>query len=202
MVLGVPVVAPQVHSETVANVPSRALSRGDEAKVPTRQTATEPTGALVQNEQRGKVEDDRQPKRSREFHLPEAVDKTMFQEQPGLRSSGSGGNSYQGAYRNISSPSFSCAGRLKPVELTICADPDLARADGIMGALYHDLRAKLSVTDADALRDAQRAWIKHRDRLCPTIAADRYSSPAHKRTVACLQRVLDECITELQAVPQ
>jgi len=318
-ILGVPNGGSQAQTETVASVPSHAVSRIGETEV----AAAGSTGAPAQNEERGKVEGDRQLQRSRESSLPEAADKPVSHKQPeadeqrfpsankpetpnanrssianqakatqivnapqdgflalrsepdikrgfrvdkiphgatlqidrcqaqtkrlgktngrwcqttylgqdgwvfdgflvstpsmqarselvtepttqvlSSRGAGSGASGYPGIFRSISTPSFSCAGRLTPVEFTICADPALARADGIMGALYHDLRAKLGPTGADALRSAQRAWIKRRDRLCPTTAADRYSAQARIYTVACLQRLVDERIAQLQADQQ
>lgn len=100
------------------------------------------------------------------------------------------GDGYPGPYNGVSSASFRCVGSLKPVERTICNDPGLARADGVMGAIYRDLRSILGGTDADTLRAAQRAWIKRRDRLCPGTDAN------------CLRRATDERIGELWALLQ
>ncbi|MGB4335913.1 MAG: lysozyme inhibitor LprI family protein [Chromatiaceae bacterium] len=71
-----------------------------------------------------------------------------------------------------------------------------------MGDLYKDLRATLGGAEADALRAAQRAWIKRRDRICPTTAADRDSVPKRARAVECLRHVTDERIAELRALLQ
>jgi uncharacterized protein YecT (DUF1311 family) len=111
-------------------------------------------------------------------------------------------DSYPAPYRHIASPGFRCAGRLQPVESIICQNPALGRADGIMGGIYNDLRTALGGADADALRAAQRAWIRRRDRICPTTAADLGSAARLERQATCLRRVTDERIAELWAMFQ
>lgn len=119
---------------------------------------------------------------------------------PVPKSTGAGGGDKSGGDRDIPSPSFHCGGRLQPVESVICNDAELAKVDGVMGGIYKDLRATLGGADADALRAAQRAWIKRRDRLCPVTAANRDSVPQRAHAVECLRRVTSERIAELQAL--
>ena len=123
-------------------------------------------------------------------------------EIPFTKSSVAVGGDKPGLNRDTSSPSFHCGGRLQPVEFIICNDAQLAKADGVMGGIYKDLRTTLGGADADALRTAQRAWIKRRDRLCPTNASDRDSVPQREHAVECLRRVTDERIAELRALLQ
>ena len=99
-------------------------------------------------------------------------------------------------------PSFSCTGSLRPVESIICQDPALSKSDGILGSIYRDLRAALGKTDADALRNAQRAWIKQRDQLCPTSASDLSSADQFEYKASCLRLITDKRIAELRAILQ
>lgn len=98
------------------------------------------------------------------------------------------------------SPSFRCGGRLRPVESVICGDAELARADGLLGKVYKDLRARLAGGEAEALRSAQRAWIERRDRRCPTTAADLSSGSDRAPSADCLHQATLERVAELQVL--
>jgi uncharacterized protein len=59
-------------------------------------------------------------------------------------------------------PSFNCTGELEESERLVCADPELARLDGELSAIYADaLTAKGA--DTGALATAQRAWTQVRN---------------------------------------
>jgi uncharacterized protein YecT (DUF1311 family) len=73
----------------------------------------------------------------------------------------------------------------------------MARADGVMGAIYEDLRSALTGADANALRDAQRGWLKQRDLTCPTSAADLRSGERFTQAASCLRRMTERRIVEL-----
>ena len=103
------------------------------------------------------------------------------------------GSGYPVRYNHISGPSFHCDGKLKPTESIICDDPNLARADGIMGAIYKDLRSALGGVDVKALRVAQRGWLKQRNLTCPARASDTQFA----QTASCLRRATDRRILGL-----
>lgn len=105
--------------------------------------------------------------------------------------------SYPDRYSSVSGPSFGCHGQLQPMERIICEDPSLAHADGIMGAIYRDLRAALGKADADALRAAQRGWLKQRKLTCPMSTSDLRSADQTAEKASCLRRATDRRISEL-----
>ncbi len=96
------------------------------------------------------------------------------------------GLDYWSSYSHISGPSFRCSAATLPVEILICRDPSLRQADGIMGAMYQDLRRVLSTSTANQVRSAQRQWIKERDRVCPVSHQDLTSSSRSALAVSCL----------------
>jgi hypothetical protein len=58
------------------------------------------------------------------------------------------------SWGDIKGPSFSCSGKLAPVEQMICGSPALSKLDGILSAVYKP-HAKV-----DSVRKAQRQWLK------------------------------------------
>lgn len=120
------------------------------------------------------------------------------QSAPPVASSATSARSrYPDRYSHVSGPSFGCDGQLQPTERIICEDPNLARADGVMGAIYRDARAKLDKTDADALRASQRGWLKQRNLTCPVGASDLLSAEQMVDRSSCLRRATDRRISEL-----
>lgn len=95
---------------------------------------------------------------------------------------------YWSKYSYVSGPSFHCSDASQPVEILTCRDPSLRQADGIMGAMYQDLRLALSTSAAKRVRSAQRQWIKERDRTCPVTHQDLVSSFRSSGAVSCLLR--------------
>ena len=72
--------------------------------------------------------------------------------------------------------SVDCSNPVSQVEMTYCAERDWMEADAALNKVYGLAMAKMRETDgylpdnlkgaADALRDAQRAWIPYRDKAC------------------------------------
>lgn len=72
--------------------------------------------------------------------------------------------------------SIDCRNPVSQVEMTYCAEQDWMEADAALNTVYGIALAKMRETDgylpdnlkgaADALRDAQRAWIPYRDKAC------------------------------------
>jgi uncharacterized protein YecT (DUF1311 family) len=65
-------------------------------------------------------------------------------------------------FEGVTGPSFSCSADLDPAAEVICAYPELARQDGILGQLYDAARKKAG----QAVRDSQRRWVAIRNRAC------------------------------------
>lgn len=69
-----------------------------------------------------------------------------------------------------------CGNPVSQLEMTYCAEQDWLEADAALNTVYGIAMAKMRETDgylpdnlkgaADALRDAQRAWIPYRDKAC------------------------------------
>lgn len=63
-------------------------------------------------------------------------------------------------------PSFDCSKASTAVEKTICARPELAKADRAMARAYGALAAKLTGAAKDHLMKDQAHWIASRDKAC------------------------------------
>jgi uncharacterized protein len=82
-------------------------------------------------------------------------------------------------------PSFDCARKSAPDEITICGDAALARLDGLAGALYAAAGERLDDSQKAALRDSQRAWMRQR--------------AACGSNAGCIETLYSERIPQLQA---
>jgi uncharacterized protein len=65
-----------------------------------------------------------------------------------------------------SGPSFDCAKAASAIERTICKDPELAKADREMAAVYGALAGRLTGPAKDALVKDQGSWMVDRNRAC------------------------------------
>lgn len=63
---------------------------------------------------------------------------------------------------------FDCARQSTPIEHAICADPELSRLDTALNADFRDAKDATSGTTRRALLEQQRAWLRQRDKACPT----------------------------------
>ncbi len=91
-------------------------------------------------------------------------------------------STYPEAVRSITVPSFDCGGSLDAAAEVICEEPQLAAADGRMGALF----ALAREGDPDGVLAAQRQWLKARNRACRPDDIDR--------SVSILRNSLAECL--------
>lgn len=65
----------------------------------------------------------------------------------------------------ISLPSsFDCRKAETKIEKIICDNPKISHVDGQLGLLYKKLRNKMPADEFNALKLAQREWIKNRDK--------------------------------------
>ena len=63
--------------------------------------------------------------------------------------------------------SFDCEKASTPREKTICATPDLSKADEEIAANYEAAMSKLSPEGGSRLRDGQRSWLAFLGKACP-----------------------------------
>lgn len=63
---------------------------------------------------------------------------------------------------------FNCDKASTHIEIKLCRQPLLARADREMGVLYRQLRKSLSKDEGAELRKEQRYWVKRRNKNCQT----------------------------------
>jgi uncharacterized protein YecT (DUF1311 family) len=68
--------------------------------------------------------------------------------------------------RATEQPSFSCNKAAKGIELMICRDTELARADRLLGEAYKERIARVKADDRNALINSQRKWINERNDKC------------------------------------
>ncbi|CAK0753155.1 eukaryotic-like serine/threonine-protein kinase [uncultured Gammaproteobacteria bacterium] len=115
---------------------------------------------------------------------------------PSARTKDTGGD-YPSRYAGITTASSSCVGRLPPVEVVICGDARLARADGVMGQIYKELRAGVGGIDPEALRVDQRSWLKQRGQICPVTLADASLAITRDQKAECLLRITNDRINDL-----
>lgn len=131
---------------------------------------------------------------------PQPADSDLisrFASSPARTQPSDAGTEYPDRYSRVAGPSFRCDGTLRTTESIICDDQNLARADGMMGAIYRDLRSLLDKDDAEALRTAQRGWLRQRSLTCPTNASDVRVAEQRLNTVSCLHRATERRIAEL-----
>jgi len=92
--------------------------------------------------------------------------------------------SYPDDIRSITSASFGCDGQLDSAARIICDNPDLAAADGRLGALY---RMALDAKGAQ-VRGDQRQWLAVRNRACKPEQIDLARPIARNDLAQCLMR--------------
>lgn len=68
-----------------------------------------------------------------------------------------------GANTALHAASFDCAKATSDIEHAICNNPDLSSLDGTLSESYQSAMANLPAEQADALRTAQRGWLKQRN---------------------------------------
>ena len=86
--------------------------------------------------------------------------------------------------RSINAASFGCDGQLDPAAAVICDYPELAAADGRLGALY---RMAIN-TIGPKVREDQRQWLAVRNRACKPEQIDLARSTARNDLARCLMR--------------
>lgn len=113
----------------------------------------------------------------------------MFLLLLGLRSSEA--HAYQ-------SPSFSCDGKVTVIEKVICDFNGLSNYDGLLAISYRLLHGYLSESEAEELKQEQRAWLQQRDHQCPPGKPSTINSDTAVRALMdCLDKLYRERLKEL-----
>jgi|SRR5581483_6638121 len=94
-------------------------------------------------------------------------------------------------------PSFNCKKAAGLVEKQICGSREFEPLDRDIAELYTRSLAVLGKTDADALREEQRAWVKERDECEDQI---RGNPPIVTDVLACMRTTMTARRTRLQAI--
>ena len=97
-------------------------------------------------------------------------------------------------------PSFDCAKARTQTENLICSETTLAEMDGALGRVYVSLRSTLSSSQADALLDEQRRWLKSRDKACGLKGRGRVKASQRNQKVHCLRHQLAARLGELESL--
>ncbi|MFE8034001.1 serine/threonine protein kinase [Thiohalocapsa marina] len=93
---------------------------------------------------------------------------------------------YPPEYADLTTPTW-CHGAETANERSICGNAGAARADAVMGAVYNDLRVRLSGNSFAPIQSEQRDWLKRRNAGCANANA------------ACLQDMTEQRLVELLA---
>jgi uncharacterized protein YecT (DUF1311 family) len=86
------------------------------------------------------------------------------------------------------SPSFNCSSARSVDELLICGDPDLRRADGVVGEEFRRLRDRATLPLRDKIIRDQRAWIVRRNDACGLTPNVIVTAANRGQLVSCLAR--------------
>lgn len=95
------------------------------------------------------------------------------------------------------SPGVDCRNTNEPIEDLLCADADLAKADGRMGRLYQQKMQQLDATDKTSLRQQQRNWIRLRDATCNIPISGNLSVAELAPTKPCILKLTQQRANEL-----
>ena len=108
-------------------------------------------------------------------------------------------------------PEVDCANAMSQMEMTACAEQDWNAADEALNAAWAPAMARMRALDedqpenlkgaADALREAQRAWVGYRDLAC-TAEGYQYRGGSMEPMViyACRARLTEARTEELEAL--
>jgi uncharacterized protein YecT (DUF1311 family) len=95
------------------------------------------------------------------------------------------------------SPGVDCRNTNEPIEDLLCADADLAKADGRMGRLYQQRMQQLSAADKTSLRQQQRNWIRLRDATCNIPISGSLSVAELAPTKPCILKLTQQRTNDL-----
>jgi uncharacterized protein YecT (DUF1311 family) len=96
------------------------------------------------------------------------------------------------------SPGVDCNNTNEPIENLLCADADLAKADGRMGRLYQRRMQQLGAADKADLRQQQRNWIRLRDATCNIPISGNLSVAELAPTKPCILKITQRRTSELE----
>ena len=94
-----------------------------------------------------------------------------------------------------------CTTRANQLELTQCADRELAKSDALLNQTYRKLVADLDDEHRPLLQKAQRAWVGFRDADCDLDASVALGGSMHGMLVAdCRAAMTGERVKALKAL--
>jgi uncharacterized protein YecT (DUF1311 family) len=94
-----------------------------------------------------------------------------------------------------------CKTRANQLELTQCADRQLAKSDAVLNQTYRKLLADLDDEHRALLQKAQRAWVGFRDADCDLDASVALGGSMYGMLVSdCRAARTDERVKELKAL--
>ncbi len=94
-------------------------------------------------------------------------------------------------------PSFDCAKAKTAAAQLICADGELARLDGELGAAFQRRKAQISASDQSRFVADQLAWIKDRNTRCDLDGKNSAAIEVLTNSKPCMMKAIRERITSL-----
>ena len=90
--------------------------------------------------------------------------------------------------KNRLGPSFDCgkSSTPEPIEMLLCNDRELMHLDAIMGEVYRMVIGRQTDSNRLNLLQAQRDWIKEREKKCPANSADVATYSASRDVARCV----------------
>lgn len=104
--------------------------------------------------------------------------------------------------RGAERPSFDCAQAKTAATRLICADGELARLDGELGAVFSRQKVKLGDADQSALVAEQRLWINDRNARCGLNGKDTVAIEVLTESKLCLMQIIRGRIVALNSATQ
>ena len=100
--------------------------------------------------------------------------------------------------RGAERPSFDCAQAKTAAARLICADGELARLDGELGAMFQRRKAQLAGSDK-SLVEAQRSWIRDRNLRCGIADKSGATIEVLAQSKPCMANEIRERIVDLNS---
>jgi len=101
------------------------------------------------------------------------------------------------SYHQASAASFDCNKAKAPIELMICADPELSQEDEALGRQFKTGRLALTGEVAKSYVEAQKAWLKQRYATCNIPTFDSISNEQSSQIITCLKQAYSARIAAL-----
>jgi uncharacterized protein YecT (DUF1311 family) len=107
------------------------------------------------------------------------------------------GNDERIVPRGNEKPSFDCAQAKTAAARLICADAELARLDGELGAAFQKRKAQISAPDQSKFVTEQLAWIRDRNERCDVVGKNGAPIEVLVGSKSCMMSLIRERIAFL-----